>query len=106
LIDVNLSTHELSVFFMIQKMEAWLLSQPEILNSFYSTKSFDQYLNKNPKSFQKPDEEINRHARRTTKGEYHKIKHGITLLQLLDGSKLKKSFPEDFEQLIESLESK
>jgi hypothetical protein len=93
------------VFFMIQQMEAWILSQPEILNSFYDTTKFDFLANKNPKNIQNPADEIHKISKYTTKGDYHKVKHGIHLLTRLDAKKLEEKFPEDFKRMIDLLQS-
>ncbi|MDX2246938.1 MAG: DUF4276 family protein [Bacteroidia bacterium] len=92
------------VFYMIQEMESWFLSQPEILDRFYGQdnngkKVSDKLTQKNPIEYPHPDEEIQRLTKHTKKGGYHKIKHGVELLKLLDAAKLEDDF-NDFKRLI------
>ncbi len=107
LIDNNLLNQKDCVFYMIQEMENWFLSQPEILDKFYgkdeNNKLISQKLpKKKAHEIEKPDEKLQEISKNTKRGEYHKIKHGIELLKLLDASKLEDDVPE-FKRLIKKL---
>jgi hypothetical protein len=112
-IEADLEENELSenrdnVFYMIQEMENWFLSQPNILDEYYgkdivTKKSMSQKLSKKPAvEIENPDKELQRITKNTAKGEYHKIKHAVELLKLLDATKLATDFPE-FRRLIDKL---
>lgn len=103
----NLLEDKDNVFYMIQEMESWFLSQPDILDRFYGIdnckkKISDKIKKKKAAEIEHPDEELVRITKNTKKGEYHKIKHAVELLKLLDSNKLEKEFP-DFNRLIERL---
>ncbi|MBI3509436.1 MAG: DUF4276 family protein [Bacteroidetes bacterium] len=90
-----------SVFYMIQEMEAWFISQPKILDQFYNMEISKRLPQKNASAFANPDEELQRITKDTKKGTYHKVNHGAQLLKLLDADKLYHDFP-DFQRLIDS----
>ena len=90
--ESGLKKEEDFVFFMIQEMEAWFISQPEILDKFYDSKL--KLPNKNPKEIQNPASLLEQITKGTKKGKYHKVKHGTALLELLDTGLLKTSFQE------------
>ncbi len=95
------------VFYMIQEMESWFLSQPDILDKFYGLdnckKSISDRIKKTKAAeIEHPDEELMRITKTTRKGEYHKIKHAVELLKLLDANRLEIEFS-DFKKLIERL---
>lgn len=98
----GLIEYRCSVFYMVQEMESWFLSQPEILDRFYNKSISTKLPKKHAGEFSKPDEELQRLTKDTTKGTYHKVNHGVQLLKLLDADKLCKDFP-DFKRLIEKL---
>jgi hypothetical protein len=87
------------VFYMIQEMESWFLSQPDILESFYNTKL--KITKKHGSEFSHPDEELQEITKGTKKGIYHKVNHGAQLLKLLDADRLYADFSE-FKRLIDS----
>ena len=91
-----------SVFYMVQEMEAWFISQQEILDKFYNTQISKKLPKKNGCDFNEPDKELQRITKDTKKGIYHKVNHGAQLLKLLDADRLCLDFP-DFRRLIESL---
>lgn len=90
------------VFYMIQEMEAWFLSQPEILDAFYKTDISAKIPKKRPQAIKNPDRELIKYTKKTSKGAYHKVNHGTQLLELLDAEKLTQDFSE-FAELIEKL---
>lgn len=99
------------VFYMIQEMESWFLSQPDVLDKYYGkTKSgkrvSERLVQRNSQDIPDPKEEMKRLTRDLNKGEpYHVIKHAVDLLPLLDPDKLETSFP-DFKGLIDKLNSR
>lgn len=104
LLENQLVSQKDNVFYMIQEMESWFLSQPEILDEFYGIdkqrkKISEKMPEKKASDFANPDEKLIELTKNTRKGEYHKIKHGVELLKLLDATQLEKDFP-DFKNLI------
>jgi hypothetical protein len=96
-----------NVFYMVQEMECWFLSQPEILDKFYGLdnnkkKVSDKIPKRKSIEFSNPDEKLKEYTKNTKKGEYHKIKHAVELLKLLDSTKLESDF-EEFKRLIKRL---
>ncbi len=101
----DLEKRKSTVFYMIQEMESWFFSQPEIIDQYYGCTVATKYKNKDPKSINSPDQELMEIARKAghkTRREYHKVRHGLELLLLLDAKKLENDF-EDFKKLIEHL---
>ena len=96
--DFNLPDSE--TFFMVQAMEAWFLSQPDILNDFYKKEL--KIPKKHASEISKPDVELMKLTKDSPKKEYHKVRHAVELLSLLDVEKLKQAFP-DFNNLIQVL---
>jgi hypothetical protein len=91
---------ESQTFFMVQTMEAWFLSQPDMLNDFYKK---DLKISKRPpQEIPKPDKELERLTKHTDKKEYHKVRHAVELLGKLDVNQLKEDFS-DVKDLIEQL---
>jgi len=77
---------------MVQVMEAWIIADLETLRGFYG-----QGFNTNPIPGREDVELIDKadleHALRqatqnTQKGEYHKIRHGLKILALVDVGKV------------------
>jgi len=101
---MNLTNDKAVVFFMIQEMEAWFISQPNVLKSYYPDIDFTQFGDKNPKDIIKPSLELETITRYSKSRKYHKIKHAVELLPLLDTDKLKQDFS-DFKQLVTALKN-
>ncbi len=93
---------ESQTFFMIQAMEAWFLSQPDMLNDFYNEDL--KVPKKRAEDIAKPDKELQRLTKNTRKKEYHKVRHAVELLGKLDIDKLQKDFA-DVKNLIEALKN-
>ncbi len=90
-------------FFMIQTMEAWLLSQPNVLSKYYGQGiEIKGIQGKNWQNQSSPVKILNKLTKSTQKGKYHKVKHGSELLALLDAQSLMDDFPE-FKRMIETL---
>ena len=102
----QLLARQSDVFYMVQEMESWFISQPKILNAFYGCdnnkkKISDKLLKKKATEISKPNEELIKITKTTQNRSepYHKIKHAIELLKLLDATKLEDDFTE-FKRLI------
>jgi hypothetical protein len=91
-----------SVFYMIQEMEAWFLSQPEILDDFFGVKVPKKIRSKDPKKIENPDKILQGITQLSIKGKYHKVKHGVNLLKRLDSEKLYEDFS-DFKNLVDKI---
>ena len=103
------------VFFMIQRMESWILSQPEIIEevfAYYKSKlgleNDASILNKHPETIINPDKVLDTIFQRyfsitkngkTKKLKYGKLKHSPDLIEKLDLQKLRNTF-EDVERMI------
>ena len=98
----GLSEHKDFVYYMIQEMEAWFISQPEILDKFYAEKISTKLAKKDAQLFTEPDKELERITKPTKKGKYHKVSHGAELLKLLDANILYNTFS-DFKRLVDAL---
>ena len=75
----NLEDYQNNVFYMIQEMESWFLSQPAALDKFYGLDNYkkkisDKIPKKKATEIEHPDEELMRITKNSKKGEYHKIK--------------------------------
>ncbi len=102
LINNNLQIHKNIVFYMIQEMEAWFLSQTDILTSFYPDINWDDIIMNNISEISKPSDDLKDFTRQSKSRMYHKIKHSVKLLPLLNTKKLAVDFP-DFKKLIDSI---
>lgn len=113
--DVFLRENELeglsdNVFFMVRQMEAWFISQPEIVNEKYKFDLVNELKRKHnfehPKDLRSPklkiDSLLKERSNNTLK--YNEVNDGRSLLMKLDVSQLRKDF-EDVERLIKKLES-
>jgi len=78
---------------MVQMMEAWLIADPDALAVYYGQGFNKGAIPRNPNVEQvdKTSIEAGLQAatRRTRKGEYHKIRHGPTLLERIDPGKVR-----------------
>ncbi len=107
--DQDLKENKLSdktntVFFMVQEMEAWFLSQAEILDSYYSEKISKRIPKRVAKEIPNPSDLLYKLTKSTSKGKYHKVIHAVDLLQKLDANKLMNDF-DDFKELINTLKN-
>ncbi len=98
----SLSSKSEFVFYMIQEMEAWFLSQPEIIDSYYSEKLSKKIPKRPAKDIPNPSDLLGKITKPTKKGKYHKVIHAVDLLQMLDAHRLADEFV-DFKHLLESL---
>ena len=100
--EENLEEESKKVFFMVQEMEAWFLSQPNILDNFYNYK-ISPRIRRKLVEIENPSDELVRLTKNLPKKErYHKVRHGVQLLKLLNLKDLMKEFS-DVKNLIEFL---
>jgi hypothetical protein len=101
----NMGLKPEGVFFMVQEMEAWFLSQPEILEKHYS-KEVSAHLPKgHAKDIAAPAKELKARVAKfslSANKEYHKVKDAVALLQKIDIHQLCKDFT-DVEKLVASI---
>lgn len=99
-------------FYMIQQMEAWFLSQPEIIQEYYKIENINKHGS--PQNIHNPCRELKRIVEQKTssagitkrnKKTYHKVKNGSELLEKLDPAKLQDDF-DDFKNLVNELKKK
>jgi hypothetical protein len=102
--DNNLFGKVDHVYYMIQEMEAWFLSQPENLDKFYCTKVSSKIPPRPAQDIPNPSDLLNKIVVSITRKRYHKVIHAVELLKLLDASQLINDF-EDFRKLIERLKN-
>lgn len=104
IIENELEDYKSEVFFMIQEMEAWFISQPIILDEYYGEKISQRIKTKDHESIPEPDKFLIELTRNTKRGKYHKVRHGVELLKKLDAKKLTNSSSE-FSDLVKRLKS-
>lgn len=92
-----------SVFYMIQEMESWFFSQPQILDDFYGESISSKLTKEVASMINEPDKELERLTKHLKNRKYQKVRHGSALLKKLDANKLYKDFP-DFKRLIDRLQ--
>ena len=80
-----------NTFFMVQEAEAWILSQPDVLESLKI--SVSSLPKKNVMEITKPSEELARLYKKSKK-EYHKVTEFVKVFPKLDSQKLKEYFNE------------
>ncbi len=98
----NLLPHAAQVFFMVQKMEAWFLSQPTVLHHYYGPDLPHALPAAAPALVPHPDQALERCTIGTRKGRYHKTRDGACLLPLLHLPDLQTTFP-DVARLVKAL---
>ena len=120
--DSQLTDIQVFVFFMVQMMEAWILSQPEVIEEVFKyykvgkllVKDDEKILNKDLEKIAKPDDVLHiilgryfviEKAGKKKKLKYKhngKLKYSPDLIENLDIHKLKNTF-EDVELLINKI---
>ena len=118
-LEMPVSEIEGKVFFMVQEMEAWILSQPYVIERVFadhkvgkfSIENDDQIFDKNIETIIKPSKVIEiilqryfviEKAGKKKKLKYGKLKHSPDLIENLDIHKLKNTF-EDVGLLINKI---
>ena len=100
--DENFEQDSQRIFFMVQEMEAWFLSQPNVLDDFYNH-NISIKIRRNPAEIENPSDKLFELTKNLPKKDpYHKVRHGVALLKLLDLNELMKTF-HDVKRLIECI---
>ncbi|MEG2792107.1 MAG: DUF4276 family protein, partial [Odoribacter sp.] len=97
-----------NTFFMIQEVESWILSQPEVLDQYYKINISSKVKNIVPQKISNPSDYLNQLVQqksRQTKS-YHKVKVCVGLLSHLNLKKLREDFKEVDEFIFELSDSK
>jgi hypothetical protein len=81
-----------SVFWMVQIMESWFLADPEALGTVFKGLN-EAVVRGNPKVEEIPKADVPERLKKAANGEYHKVKHGVKLLGLIDPAKVRKAAP-------------
>lgn len=99
----GLQEYREQVFCMIQEMEAWFLSQPDKLHTYYGASLPHSLPKTAPTHTPNPAQKL-AHCTKDyrPKGTYAKVKHGAQLLKLLNLTKLQADFP-DVARLVKAL---
>lgn len=81
-----------SVFWMVQVMESWFLADVDALKAVF--KGLGEAAAKgNPNVEEIPKADALERLNRAANGEYHKVKHGAKLLEVIDPAKVRKAAP-------------
>ncbi len=83
--EYNLKNEILNVFFMIQEMEAWFLSQQSLLNEYYG--AILKYPTQRACEIEKPSRVLG-NITGAIKSKYEKVIHAIDLLKKIDTNQL------------------
>lgn len=85
-----------NTYFMVQEMEAWILSQPEILEQYYKIKVVNKLRGVNAALISNPSDFLKQLVGKQSgyMKSYHKVKDCVKLLPMLDLKKLRKEFEE------------
>ncbi|MEN0050804.1 MAG: DUF4276 family protein [Bacteroidota bacterium] len=103
LANLDLEKYKEWVFFMVQEVEAWFISQPQILDKYYGIDLSKKLKSKHPEKVKNPAKLLQQLTKKTRKREpYHKVKHAVDLLPLLDIQQLRTDF-KDFDRLIKKI---
>lgn len=97
--NLNLRGEAGKCFFMVQEMEAWFLSQPEVCKQVFGNQ-FPGFSG-NASSVENLSKKL-KDMTAFRKQPYHKVKHATDLLKNLNIKKLENDFP-DVKRLIETL---
>ncbi|MEA3494849.1 MAG: DUF4276 family protein [Bacteroidota bacterium] len=119
--EFELTEYSENVFFMVQEMEAWIISQINIIDDYYTKRyirlkkdvlvsNHKKIKDIHPEEIRKPSivlKEIIGQFYKTKQGKkkkYGKLKDGSELLSILNASELQKIFS-DFNELIVKIKS-
>lgn len=82
-----------TIHLMVRTMEAWIVADPEALNSYYGqgfqASSLPRRENLEEVSKREVASALDRATQKTQKGRYHKIKHARQLLEQIDPAKVR-----------------
>ena len=118
---VNIAEQTEQIFFMVQKMDAWILSQPDVINTAFSaarrnnnrvTARIETIRTRPITEVRNPDDEMRflmRCYEEEKKGEWKKLSYGkiktvVRLLPLLDIDQLRRDF-DDVQRFVTMLKS-
>ncbi len=94
-----LTAHATQIFWMVQEMEAWFLSQPAVIDRVFR-KPVSAHLPKTvPALVAKPGDKLAKATKAAGAEPYHKTAHPPDLLPRLDLPTLRRDFP-DVERLV------
>lgn len=95
------------VFWMVEVMESWFLAHPEVVEAYYSLPSNTLRRTQDVERLAKAEvkRRLSEATRRTSKGEYHKVKHAPYLLEKLEAQRVRERAPH-CGKLFESIEAK
>jgi hypothetical protein len=89
----SLDTTDEQCHLMVQMMEAWLIADVEALRGFYGPNFNVNPIPNNPNVEEIPKQTLvsalQAATRKTTKGEYHKVRHSPKILARLDVAKVR-----------------
>lgn len=97
--SLGLKNQDEGCFFMVQEMEAWFLSQPEICKLVFGNQ-FPNFTG-DAKNVENPSKKL-KEMTAYKKHPYHKVKHATDLLENLNIDELENNFP-DVKRLVETL---
>lgn len=80
------------VFWMVQIMESWFLADVDALRAVFKGLT-EAAVRGNPNVEEIPKADVLERLNKAANGEYHKVKHGTKLLELVDPEKLRKAAP-------------
>lgn len=78
-----------SIFWMVEIMESWFLADTDALKALFG----GNVTKGNPKVEEIPKVDVLAKLKRVSGGEYHKVNHGMKLLELIDPAKVRKAAP-------------
>ena len=90
-----------ALFLMVQEMEAWFLSQPQILDECFGIAVSKKIPAGEVVSINDPSDKLQQWTK-DCKMPYHKVHHGVALLKKLKLSELENKFP-DVKRLVSVL---
>ena len=82
-----------SIFWMVQIMESWFLADVDALKAVFKVGLSESALRGNPNVEDIPKEDVLGRLNKAANGEYHKVNHGVKLLELIDPAKVRKAAP-------------
>jgi Domain of unknown function (DUF4276) len=92
-LQANQLTREANCFFMVEEMEAWFFSQPEVLEAYYGKDlKLGQRGKGDASKIPSPSDVLATLTFKTKKGKYHKVQHACDLIPKLSLTKLQKDF--------------
>jgi len=78
-----------SIFWMVQIMESWFLADLDAVKALFR----GSLTEGNPNVEEIPKEDVLERLKKVANGEYHKIKHGVKLLAMINPAKVRKAAP-------------